>query len=121
MSIAPEASRVFAAGFLGTAASVVLLEFGLRTRSRRAWAIVVGCTAVVLGWEAWTCTSYVRFIHDTYLASTFRIVGPSEWQVVWMQTEPYLLTAVIPALVLRAVVARKPSLAGGALSSEVPS
>jgi hypothetical protein len=111
MSIAPEASRVFAAGFLGTVVSVILLEIGLRTKSRRSCAIVVGCAAVILGWEAWTCTTYVRFVHATYLASTYRIVGPSEWQIVWMQTEPYLLTAVIPGLVLRAVVARKRGLA----------
>jgi hypothetical protein len=111
MSFAPEASRVFAAGFLGTVASAILLEIGLRTKSRRAWGIVVGCTAAILGWEAWTCTTYVRFVHATYLDSTYRIVGPSEWHFVWMQTEPYILTTVIPALVLRAVVARKRGLA----------
>ncbi len=110
MTIAPEATRVAAAGFLGTILSVVLLEVGLRTRSRRAWAVVVGCVALVLAWEAFCWTSYAVFVRSAYLAEGYHLVGPSGWQVFWMQTEPSLLIAIIPALVLRSVVSRRRSL-----------
>ena len=111
MSLVPEASRLMTAAFLGTVASPILLEIGLRTKSRRAWAIVTCCAAAFFGWETWACTQYVRLIHADYLASTERLIGPSEWQQVWMQAEAFVFTAVLPALVLRALIARRHHLA----------
>jgi hypothetical protein len=110
MSLVPEAARVTAAGFLGTIFSFVLLEVGLRTKSRRVWAVVVGCIVVVLAWEGFCWSSYAVYVRSAYLAAQYRLAGPSEWYVFWMQTESYLLIALIPALVLRSVVSRRSQL-----------
>src|SRR6266478_4059908 len=104
MSLAPEETRVVAAGCLGTIASIILLEVGLRVKSRRAWFVVVSCLVAALGWDASCWTSYAVLVPSSYRAAEYHLVGPSEWHVFWMQTEPYLLIALVPALVLRSVV-----------------
>jgi len=98
---------MMAASNLGTVVSLVLLEVGLRAKSHRAWAIVVGCIALVLAWESYCWITYAMMVRSMYLASEWRIVGPSEGQLFWMQAGPYFFIAIIPALVLRSVWSRR--------------
>lgn len=107
MTLAPAVSRMIAASNLGTIMSLVLLELGLRAKSRRAWSVALGCIAAVLACEAYCWIAYAMTVRAMIRAPGYQIVGPGKAQLFWIEAGPYFAAALIPALVLRAVWSRR--------------
>jgi hypothetical protein len=103
MSLAPEYTAVMRAGLLGSIASVVILEIGLRTKSRRALAILLASVTLLLAVELWAWARFAILVRSDYVNAEYRILGPSEWHVFYLHAGPQFLITLIPALVLRAL------------------
>jgi hypothetical protein len=107
MSLTPETTHVIAASNVASVLSLILLEIGLRVKSRQAWSMVSGCAALLLVWTLYCWIAYAIEVWEAETAPGYHLIGPTKGQLVWMAVGPYFWAAIIPALVIRSLWSRR--------------